>query len=208
MWQHHQQKKSFSNFAGRGHRATLHGDHDLMKLLLRGNAVKEIDKRDGNMATVSWAGPQYNFQLFTHNAEQLLHSCWPQRSSHGFYPFHWLASTIIEALWAHKLTKTFFFIMIIIFYRAGTSHCSRKWRSWSGKDPGRSRKLPFAQRLRDTTAHSGSDESYRYCPVPYQSRGRSSGMWYGTTYCDGSFDAKGHDQRWIRQRNLATYYGR
>ena len=35
------------------HRATLHGDHDLMKLLLRGNAVKEIDKRDGNMATVS-----------------------------------------------------------------------------------------------------------------------------------------------------------
>lgn len=35
------------------HRATLHGDHDLMKLLLRGHAVKEIDKRDGNMATVS-----------------------------------------------------------------------------------------------------------------------------------------------------------
>lgn len=33
------------------HRATLRGDHDLMRLLLRGNAVKEIDKRDGNMAT-------------------------------------------------------------------------------------------------------------------------------------------------------------
>ena len=33
------------------HRATLRGDHDLMKLLLRGNTFKEIDMRDGNLAT-------------------------------------------------------------------------------------------------------------------------------------------------------------